>query len=248
VHRLGLFDAGVGAVHRALAVALLLVGCGSGDDASSPQAEDLQVDSARFDPNLLVDTPSFTNEHALGEPEVQTFLEHTPYGRPSFLATYTVRGVYASWIIVATAHRYRLSPRVFLVRAEMEQGLVGEPRYPSPSTRVEYAFGCGCTGVGACDPDMAGFDRQVDCLGQRLRASLDEIAERGATAGGWGPGAPCAPRSACVTLDGEKIAPSNDVTAALYQYTPRVGRGTGGNWLFWAVWQKLDFTSSRRRR
>jgi hypothetical protein len=73
----------------------------------------------------------------------------------------------------------------------------------------------------------------VDCFGRALRASLDEIAAGGATAGGWGPG------RSMQTLDGKSVTPKDASTAALYQYTPAVKAGqAGGSWLFWNLWQK----------
>jgi hypothetical protein len=113
----------------------------------------------------------------------------------------------------------------------MDQGLVASTSYPSPSSRVEYAFGCGCVAPGSCDPSYAGFDRQVDCLGATLRDSLDAVAATGKTENGWGPGV------TSTTIDGVNVTPADDSTAALYQYTPVVAVGKpGGNWLFWNLW------------
>jgi hypothetical protein len=196
------------------------------------QAEDLQTaDGVQFDPNEIVDVGSFTDAITLDATSVQRFLAHTPYNRPSFLETYQSSGVRASDAILAAAQKYKLNPLVFLVRAEMDQGLIGEQFYPQPPTRVEYAFGCGCPGVGACEPRLAGFDVQVDCLARQLRASLDAIAANGATAGGW------APNKTSTTIDGVNVTPADASTAALYQYTPKVSKGSSGNWLFWNVWQ-----------
>ncbi len=109
--------------------------------------------------------------------------------------------------------------------------------YPLPGSRVEFAFGCGCSAPGSCDTAYAGFDVQVDCLGAALRDSLDQVANNGATAGGWAPGA------TGVTRDAVRVTPHDDSTAALYQYTPVVAVGMpGGNWLFWNLWQKFAAT------
>ena len=197
------------------------------------QAEDLQAQhGATFDRNEIVDTASFTDAMGIDVAQVQQFLEQTPYKRASVLATYQSNGVRAADAIGVAAAKYSINPLVFLVRAEMADGLIGEQFYPAPPSRVEYVFHCGCSGVGACAPSLAGFDVQVDCLGRALRMSLDQIAASGVTSGGWGPGV------ANKAIDGESITPRDEATATLYQYAPKVGIGSGGNWLFSNLWQK----------
>jgi hypothetical protein len=122
--------------------------------------------------------------------------------------------------------------------------LLGEEFYPSTPSRVEYVFGCGCPGGGAsCDPRLAGFDVQVNCLAQGLRRSLDDIKANQITDGGWGPG------TTKTSLDGAKVTPADEATAALYQLDPRVGAGSAGNWLFWNIWQNytayLNYTGGQ---
>jgi hypothetical protein len=99
---------------------------------------------------------------------------------------------------------------------------------------VEYVFGCGCArGTTQCDPALAGFDLQVDCLGRQLRANLDAVAASGHTPSGWAPGV------AMSTLDGARVTPKDASTAALYDYAPLVAyQKAGGSWLFWNVWEK----------
>jgi hypothetical protein len=91
-----------------------------------------------------------------------------------------------------------------------------------------------------CLPALAGFDRQVDCLGRALRTSIDDIREKEKTTTGWGP------EITSITLDNLKVTPANDATAALYDRSPRVNQGqVGGTWIFWNVWNvyapKLDY-------
>lgn len=184
-----------------------------------------------FDRNDIVDTASFTDSIGLDAAQIQRFLGKTPYDRPSFLETYQSNGVRASDAIARAARTYRLNPLVFLVLAQTSQGLVGERTYPFPTERVEYVFNCGCSRPGVCQVELAGFDRQVDCLGRRLRTYLDEIASNGQTASGWGPD------QTSTTLDGVKVTPANEATAAIYAEMPRVNEGAeGGSWLFWNVW------------
>ena len=197
------------------------------------QSEDLSTvpDGPKFDPNEIVDLGSFTDAFGLDATQVQNFLVHSPYKRPSFLETYQSNGIRAVDAIVKVAQKYRLNPLVFLVRLEMAEGLVGEQFYPFPPARVEYVFNCGCSGPSTCAPALAGLDKQLDCLGRSLRTSLDEITAGGQTSGSWGPG------KEQRTVDGKKVTPADASTAALYQYTPVVGSGKTGNWLFWNIWQ-----------
>ena len=204
----------------------------SSGDASVLQPADLAANGAPFDPNEIVDLGSFTDSDAFAAPDVAAFLSHTPYGGASFLATYDSNGIAADDAVVTAAAKYTLNPLVFLVRAEMDQGLIAASTYPSDPARVEYVFGCGCDGEGSCDPDYAGFDVQVDCFGAALRDDLDDIMANGQTPGGW------APMVATVTIDGVTVSPDDASTAALYQYTPVVAVGqAGGSWLFWNIWQ-----------
>jgi hypothetical protein len=214
------------------ALVVLAAACTKQGDPSVLASLDLHSAGGSFNPNEILDPASMQDTGALDAAGVQQFLEQTPYGTASFLAVYASNGIAASDAIAAAAARYALDPIVFLVRAEMDQGLIASANYPSPSSRVEYAFGCGCAAPGSCDPTYAGFDRQVDCLGAALRDALDAVAATGKTAGGWGPGIPS------TTLDGVYVTPNDDSTAALYDYTPVVAVGqAGGNWLFWNLWQ-----------
>ena len=45
--------------------------------------------------------------------------------------------------------------------------------------------------------------------------------------------------TAQTTLDGVRVTPADDSTAAIYQYLPTVAEGApGGTWLFWNLWKK----------
>ncbi len=217
----------------ATGVAAVVVACSSAPgEPSVLQSSDL-VGGGGFDANEIVASAAMQDPSTLGAAELAAFLRATPYGQPSFLSTYSSHGVSAVSAMVTAAETYALDPLLFLVRAEIDQGLVGASVYPTPASRVEFAFGCGCAGAGGCDPAYAGFDVQVDCLAAAIRESLDAVAAHGKTDGGWGPGI------AGTTIDGVQVTPKDDSTASLYQYTPVVAVGqAGGNWLFWNLWQK----------
>jgi hypothetical protein len=185
----------------------------------------------RFDRNNLVDPAAFTDVDGIDVTLIEKFLHRTPYDTTSFLETYQSNGVSAADAIARASRTYRINPLVFLVSAETSQGLVAAQQYPFPPERVEYVFGCGCLQPGNCQAQLAGFDRQVDCLGRAFRVALDTIAKNGVTASGWGPD------KVSTTLDNLKVTPANDATAAIYDRTPRVAEnGAGGTWLFWNVW------------
>jgi hypothetical protein len=226
-----------------LTAALVLVSCSKEETARLLQPLDFQKPEgleASFDKNDVLDTGSFTDVEAVDGPLIDKFLEKTPYDRPSFLSTYQSNGVRAGDAIARAARTYRINPIVFLVFAQTTQGLVGERNYPFPPERVEYVFGCGCLQSGNCLPELAGFDRQVDCLGRQLRIALDDIAKAQQTASGWGPDI------TMTTLDGQKVTPANEATAVVYDRRPVVAEGnTGGSWIFWNVWHlyslELDY-------
>jgi hypothetical protein len=223
-----------------LVVAIALA-CATGPKWSWPDADFADQGGLPFDPNTIIDqTASLTDNQALPQSVVQTFLMQTPYGGSSFLATYASNGVSASTAIQNAATTYQLNPLLFLVRAEIDQALISQASYPAPASRVEFAFGCGCDVTPSplnpspkCDPALAGFDKQVDCLARTMRGYLDAVCGTAqVTAGGWAMGVQK------TSLDGVSITPYNEGTAALYQYAPLVlVNQQGGNWLFWNVYQ-----------
>ncbi len=219
---------------------IVAAACSKGNGESSVlQTSDLTSTGAEFDADEILDSPSMQDPQAMTLAQVQAFLSRPPYGAPSFLSDYTSNGLSAAEAILTAAQRFALNPLVFLVRAQMDQGLVGLTTYPLPAARVEYAFGCGCAAPGTCDAAYAGFDVQVACLGAALRDSLDQIAAGGSTAGGWGPG------MASTTRDDVQITPRDDSTAALYAYTPVVAVEQPGGKL--ALLESLAKVRERRR-
>ncbi len=191
----------------------------------------VEKSTARFDRNDLIDIATFTDVEAIDAVQVQRFVARTPYGLPSFLETYQSNGTRAADAIVRVARTYRINPLVLLVFLQIEGGLIGERNYPLPPERVEYVFRCGCLAASKCLPELAGIDRQLECMGRQLRGALEAIAASGATAGGWGPD------RTSTTLDGLKVTPKNESTAAIYERIPalRVDEDKGV-WIFWNVY------------
>ena len=220
----------------AAVAALVVPACKSSSVAATLPADDMKP-TGKFDRNNLIDLATMTDVESLTSVAVQNFFAHNPYNASSFLETYQSNGVRAVDAIIAAARTYRINPLVFLVYAEMTQGLMAERTYPFPPERVEYVFGCGCIAQNDCLPALAGFDRQVDCLGQQLRQSLEAIANGGSqrTNAGWGP------NITSTTLDGLKVTPEDAATAAFYDRTPRVNPSArDGTWLLWSILQLYE--------
>ena len=219
-------------------VILLVTACArQADETTVLQPTDLEQTEIPFDANVILDAGSLTDSLALPTAnEVQAFLSKTPYMRPSFLATYQSNGVRAADALARAADKNQINPIVLCVLAQIQQGLVGSQFYPTPPSRVEYVFGCGCPGGTAkCDPAYAGFDKQVDCVAQHLRALTDEVLAAGVTASGWGQS------RAQRTSDNVMVTPEGPGTAVLYAYTPTVAKNkAGGTWVFWNVWQNYS--------
>ncbi len=235
---------------RALAVCgasslAVLAACSSTDvtPATVLDPTDIAVDTSGefvFDETTSLVGPSdFTDPTAVREVSaVQRFFERTPYNRRSFLATYSSNGVSAAGAVLSAALKYGINPIVLLTRLQMVQGLVSADAYPDDSSRVEYAFQCGCDGVGSCLPELAGLDRQLECVSARLNSYLQQIQDsvEEVTFGGWGEGKPA------LTLDGVEVTPADRSSAALYQLDPVYGEKDklGGAWVFYRIYIKYS--------
>lgn len=188
---------------------------------------------ADFDKNNILDTASFTDTEAVDTAVLQKYLHKTIYDRATFLETYQSNGVRAADALATAGRQYRINPIVLLVFTQVMQGLVGEQNYPFPPERVEYVFRCGCLQGSNCVPELAGFNRQVDCLARSLRVALDQITQKGSTAGGWGID------TTSLTLDSQKVTPTTEATAAIYDRLPKVDEGgEGGAWVFWNIYNQ----------
>jgi len=156
---------------------------------------------------------------------VQRFLEDTPYGTRSWLASRTIGGRPAAEIIVDAARAQGINPALLLVRFQVEGSFVS--RAGDPGKLADFALGCGCSDAALnCADTFRGLDRQLACSAATLRRWYDASADG---TGGWRLGRTRA------SLDGLKVTPATHATASLYAYTPWVLPGQGGNWLVWNV-------------
>lgn len=178
-----------------------------------------------FDKNLVVTDAFFTASNALTPAQIQAFLEHTPYGKRSFLADEKVGGRPFSQVLVEVAQSRQLNPIMLLSRMQVEKSLVAKTTRPSGDA-VDFAFGCGCPDNQPCNEAYRGIDKQVDCAAKTLRTHYDGSV---AGTGQWRVG------KSKNTLDPTAVTPQSHATASLYAYTPWVLTGSGGNWLVWNI-------------
>ena len=236
-------------LHRFVPMFLLLTGCAvsdgtdASDEAVPPSVDsdpsDLipdgtgKADGWAFAASDVMDDVLFEDAGYMTVDDIQAFLEATPYGRPTFLATHRVGQRTVAQAVVDAAWRYDINPLVLLAKLQVEMGLLGKVTKPS-TRRVDFAMGCGCPDNRPCDEDLRGLDKQLVCAAERFRSYLSDLDSKGVTIAGWRVG-----RSK-KTLDPIRVTPKNRATAALYTYTPWVLTGTGGNWLFWNVYRKYS--------
>jgi hypothetical protein len=182
--------------------------------------------AATFSANNVVDDTLFTGQMDVAA--VQAFLEATPYGTRSWLASYTVNGVPASRLIVDAASAEHIHPLMLIVRMQVEATLISKTTVPSPS-HLSAALGCGCPDGSGCSSSYRGLSGQLTCGAQTLRKGFDGSSDG---TGEWRKG------HAARTLDPKLVTPANNATASLYAYTPWVLVGSGGNWLVWNITKK----------
>ena len=224
---------------RTLALVVALLGACVAEDSTEPGDHEEVSDfdpvpgdgkadgvSATFNQNNVVDDALFTGDMDVAE--VQAFLDDSPYGNRSWLATYTVDGVSAAQKIVDAARAEHIHPLMLLVRMQVEASLVSKTVTPSQS-RINAALGCGCPDGGGCSASYRGLSAQLTCGAHTLRRWFDGSQDR---TGEWKMG------SARRTLDPRTVTPANHATASLYAYTPWVLVGRGGNWLVWNISKK----------
>lgn len=212
----------------ALALCLALV-CLSGR-AFSAQAAD-------FDPNYIIDNTVFLDADAMTDSQIQTLLEsHGPGHGASFLATYSIGGRSAAQVIGSAARTAGITPRIILVKLQVEKSLIGKYNLtnPPPQSALDYAMGYACPDGKPCDPAFAGFDKQVLAAANRFQQLFDGVYKDY-----WaGPGRPYR------VGEGTDVHPVNVATGVLYIYTPWIGSypvPASGNKAFWGIWIDYGF-------
>lgn len=221
-----------------LFVVMLLGACMTGEDTQVPDHDepadfdpvpgDGKADGvpAVFDADDVMGDDLFTGDMEVAS--VQAFLEDSPYGNRSWLASHTVNGVAASQLIVDAARAEHINPLILLSRMQVESSLVSKTVTPSQG-RINAALGCGCPDGGTCSAAYRGLAAQLQCGAHTMRRWFDGSVDG---SGEWEKDKPKK------TLDPKTVTPANHATASLYAYTPWVLVGRGGNWLVWNVTRK----------
>jgi hypothetical protein len=196
--------------------------------------EEGKADAYNFTPNLIMTDAVFQDAEFINAMDIQRFLEDTPYGHPSFLATFDANGQSVADALYSAGQEYGINPLVLLVKLQVESSLVFS-RGGVSSFVIDRAMGCGCPDdIPECDRGMLGISRQIKCAARLFRGYMDAMEAGNSTISGWRVG------HVKRTSDNIEIVPGNMATAALYTYTPWVLSGRGGNWLFWNVMRRFS--------
>lgn len=224
----------------ALAAGCTTVADGEGAPSSVASAE-LEGVPATWDRDHLMDDSFFEAKDWASTAEIQRFLEHTVWDRPSWLAKETLvlvnelpRGpIPVSEALVRTAQAHKINPLLLLARLQVEKSLVSPGTAPPLAARA-FAFGCQKPTAkypNGLDPANAGMDVQLECAAAtlenqlaRARSSLNNFVIRRETA----------------TQDGVFVRPAEAATSALYAYTPVEGtKAHNGNFLVWTITRRF---------
>ncbi len=157
--------------------------------------------------------------------EVQSFLER----KNSTLARYSAfdssgQKRVASDIIWTAATNNGINPKVLLVLLQKEQSLI-ENQNPS---QYNYDWATGFARCDSCSPDSPavlaykGFGAQVEKAAWRSKYYITNAQDFNYRKGIES------------IIDGVRMIPRNNATAALYNYTPHFR----GNFSFWKLWQR----------
>lgn len=223
-------------IGAAAVAAATSVACSSAPP-SDAEGSSAAATKSPFDRNAVLDDSSLTDAEAMTEEDVQKFLDKTPWGKKSVLATYEADGKSAAKIIHTAATAHGINPLELLVRLQMEQGLINKTT--ASAATIDVAFGCGCPHSPVCSDKYMGFANQAECAAGTLSRSLASAKTSTGTVSGW------ARNRAKETQDGVTVTPKNAATDALYTYTPWVGEagggraGVGGASLHHAVWDRF---------
>ncbi|MFD4420399.1 hypothetical protein ACFWN7_02710 [Agromyces sp. NPDC058484] len=219
--------------------------------------------TSEFDPGHIVSDDAFYDSSAMGEEEIQAFLESVSCRpdegvrcladfRQSTTTQPAVGGAHcaeyrggirerASRIIAKAAVACDVSPQALLVLLQKEQSLLTRPS----ASGFERATGYGCPDTADCDTKYFGFFNQVYNAAWQFRQYTEEPDRPyrvGTVNVGFNPDAACG--AAPVQI-------RNQATANLYNYTPYQPNaatladpdagdacGAYGNLNFWRIWHR----------
>lgn len=186
-----------------------------------------------FDPGNIISDSQFFNSDAMSQPEVQAFIiKHGPNctsanclpvktfdtetmpANEQCKAYQGAKGELASAIIYKSAQACGVSEKVLLTVMQKEQHLIGSA---NPSEfQYKSAMGLSCPDDADCDPQYAGFFRQVYGSAKRFKYYQANESQYGYHAGTLN-FVQYHPNKSC---GGTQVYIRNSATALLYIYTP----------------------------
>jgi len=192
--------------------------------------------SAGFNSSNLIPDGTFININRLDVGGIQRFLE----SKNSYLKNFSEGGRSAAQIIYDASHGRgdaagsingitingstgTVNPQVILVTLQKEQSLISKTTRDDNALRK--AMGYACPDSGSCNPNYAGFTKQVENGAWQLRYNYERAQGRGF--GDYQVG-----QNFCFDdWNGTHCGRfDNRATASLYRYTPHV---YNGNYNFW---------------
>lgn len=187
-----------------------------------------------FDPGNIISDSQFFNGSAMNAAEIQSFLDEqgadcTADGclrtkrfdvesrdATDYCAAYVPddKQETAATIIAKTAKACSVSPKVLLTMLQKEQHLVTDTE--PTDFQFEAAMGLSCPDTASCDPEYAGFFRQVYGSAERYQQYVHHEEQYGYVEDAlnyvqYNPDASCG---------GTEVYIENKATALLYIYTP----------------------------
>ena len=217
--------------------------------------------SEAFNPEFLISDAELLDYNSMTVQEIQNFLQ----SKNSYLATYKTWDANnelktaAEIIYNAAVANYdcsgvdlsstssllekqmrctpftTISPKFLLALLQKEQGLI-ENANPEEG-RLNWATGYGCPDGGGCNARWKGFGKQVNSAALQFKDYMvnpqSYYYKVGKTYTFTNPYSSSVKAATVVT-------PTNQATAALYNFTPHV---YNGNYNFWVIWNRFFRTS-----
>jgi hypothetical protein len=181
--------------------------------------------SASFDAGFIISDESLFSTNTMSQESIQQFLLSHEGVLKSHIDT-DIDGLVktASMIIYSAAQRHNINPQILLVKLQKEMGLITDST-PKQS-QFDWAMGYGvCDNCDVTHPNVLkfkGFSKQVDNAAEffaYVANSQDKFFYK---------------NGGTYTISGQEVTIQNNVTAALYNYTPHIH----GNEIFSSLFKK----------
>lgn len=204
---------------------------------------------ADFNPDNIISDGEVNNYNTMTQVQIRDFLQD----HNSYLSTYFYEGNNpgpvelgidpageyfkqrsATEIIWNAAQEAKINPQFILTTLQKEMGLVENPQ--PVENALAFAMGYGCPDSGGCNFKFKGFGKQIRSAALQFRYYIDNIYQYNHRPGSrscvddYNTFVPC-------TTKGTEVKPENNITAAMYVYTPHIN----GNKLFKSLWDKYGF-------